>query len=340
MRVPVTRVAGCLAIVAALALVGARAEAQPAPSRADVAQAQTLFDDARRLMAKGEYGEACPKLEKSQALDPAPGTQFHLADCYEHTGRAASAARLFGVVADAARASNKPDKEQIARDRAAALEGRLSRVTVVVAPPSRVPGLVVMRDGAVVDEAAFGKPVAVDAGEHVVEASAPGRLPFRQVVAVREGAADPTVTVSLAAAAADAPTPAPVAPPASTSEPDAGGGLGPQRIVAIGVGALGVGGLVVGTVFGLTAKSKHDEAQADFCPTATQCTPRGVELTDDAQTAATVSTIGFVAGGVLVAGAAALFLTAPSRRAAPAAGLVVAPSVGWRAAGVGVSGRF
>ena len=38
----------------------------------------------------------------------------------------------------------------------------------------------------------------------------------------------------------------------------------------------------------------------------------GVALADDANSAATISTIGFIAGGVLIAGGAALWLTAGS----------------------------
>src|SRR6185436_2876023 len=66
---------------------GAHAEA----SLADKAAAQSLFDGSRTLMAKGEYAQACAKLAESQRLDPGVGTQFNLADCYEHLGQTASA---------------------------------------------------------------------------------------------------------------------------------------------------------------------------------------------------------------------------------------------------------
>src|SRR3954467_7016553 len=58
---------------------------------ADKAAAQSLFDQGRSLMTKGQYAQACPKLAESQRLDPGLGTQFNLADCYEHLGQTASA---------------------------------------------------------------------------------------------------------------------------------------------------------------------------------------------------------------------------------------------------------
>jgi hypothetical protein len=60
-------------------------------SNADRAAAQMLFDDAIKLMQAERYSDACPKLEESQRIDPGMGTQYNLADCYEKTGRTASA---------------------------------------------------------------------------------------------------------------------------------------------------------------------------------------------------------------------------------------------------------
>lgn len=61
----------------------------------DKAVAQALFTEALKLMKSGAHAEACPKLEKSQELDPGMGTQFRLAECYEGVGRIASAWALF-----------------------------------------------------------------------------------------------------------------------------------------------------------------------------------------------------------------------------------------------------
>src|SRR6185295_13337617 len=80
--------------------------------------AEKLFNDAIALVSAGKYAEACPKFEESQKLDPALGTQFNLADCYEHTERKGTARRLFLEVADAAKAAGKGEREKKSRERA------------------------------------------------------------------------------------------------------------------------------------------------------------------------------------------------------------------------------
>ena len=88
-------------------------------------------------MSAGKYDDACPKLEESQRLAPAIGTKFNLADCYEHTGRLASAWAAFLSVAASAKNANQGAREKAARDRAAALEPKLSRLAVVVPDASQ-----------------------------------------------------------------------------------------------------------------------------------------------------------------------------------------------------------
>src|SRR5215212_4797523 len=104
-----------------------RAEGAP-----NAAAARALFGEGRKLAAQGKYREACPKFEESLRLDPGMGTQFNLADCLEHTGRTATAWAQFLDVAAAARAAAQSERERVARERAAALEPKLSRLTIEV----------------------------------------------------------------------------------------------------------------------------------------------------------------------------------------------------------------
>jgi hypothetical protein len=89
--------------------------------------AQTLFDEAKKLMASGRYAEACPKLEASQRIEPALGTLLNLADCDEKRGQLASSWARFLEAAAQARAEGHPDAELVARDRAAQLAARLPK---------------------------------------------------------------------------------------------------------------------------------------------------------------------------------------------------------------------
>ena len=300
---------------AVLAVVGWSALALAAPSRQDVAKADKLFRDAKTLMGQGKLAEACPKLEESQSLDPAPGTKYQLAVCYEGTGRPATALAYFTEIAELAKAAGYKDKEKVARQRAAALEPKVPRIVIEVAA-ERPSGLSVTRDGAPVEEGQYNRPILVDPGEITVEASAPGKKPFRSTVTVKGEGTRVTVPIRLADVEDFGKRDAlPPPPPPST-------GIGGQRIAGIAVGVVGLGGVALGSVFGLEAKSTYDKALGDtsLCPSKTACYPQGKKLVDAAQMDATISTIAFAAGGVAVAGGLVLILTARSPSAAPASG--------------------
>jgi hypothetical protein len=167
----------------------------------DKAGAEALFQEGRRLMLAKRFAEACPKFEASVRLDPAPGTELNLADCYEQLGRFASAWGMFRQAADEARRAADADAEKIALERAAALEPRLSRLTIQP-PKEAVPGLVVSRNGLPVDAALLGTPVPVDAGQHKIDCRAPGRKGWTQELSVKAGdsmvAAVPNLAVDTA----------------------------------------------------------------------------------------------------------------------------------------------
>lgn len=308
---PGPRLHQALPFAALLACALFASSAAAAPSRKDVQKADKLFREARALMARDDYAPACPKLEESQKLDPAPGTQYQLAVCYENTGRPATALALYLEVADLAAAAGHKDKEKVARENADALEPKVPRIVLVVPDKARVSGLAVTRDGVPVEESQLGRAILVDPGDFTIEATAPGKKPFKSVVSVQGEGTRVEVPIVLDDALDRAPAP----PPPSTLT------FGPQRIAAVGVAALGVGGVVAGTIFGLSAKDAYEKAMSDtsLCPTKTTCYPEGKRLVDGAQTDALVSTITFVAGGVALAGGAALWLLAPSGAKPPAA---------------------
>jgi hypothetical protein len=289
----VKRCAVFVALALALSAPGS-ALADPLASDTDPAAAQSLFYDARALMAARRFEEACPKLEESLRLDAGIGTQFNLADCNEQLGKVTSAWAGFLAVAAQSRAANQHDRERLARKRAAALEPRLPRLVI---DATGVPGdgLEVQRDGSTVGAAAWGAAIPVDPGTHRISASAPGKETWAQTVQATEGAT------------------ARVAVPR-----DLASGVGPQAVakrgatqrtlgwLSAGLGAAAVG---VGLGFGLSSLGSRNDSRS-HC-TADACDAAGLRLRADAISSGSIATIASIAGGAAVAGGLVLVLTAP-----------------------------
>ncbi len=193
------------ALLALLAVGGRAAHAQEAAE--DRAAAQALYDEAKQLTAKGDYASACPKFEASQRLDAGLGTQFYLADCWQHIGRTASAWALYLDVAMGSKAEGRLDRATVADARAQALQANLSKLSISVASPA--PGLKVTRDGEAVQSAVFGSPLPIDPGDHTIGATAPGKKPWQTKITIPADGSSKVVQVP---ALEDAPA-MPVAPP-------------------------------------------------------------------------------------------------------------------------------
>ena len=72
-------------VLAAVAITAVTAFASVARAQADVATAEALFREGKRLMEQKSFAAACPKLKESFAQDEATGTLLALALC--HQGR-------------------------------------------------------------------------------------------------------------------------------------------------------------------------------------------------------------------------------------------------------------
>jgi hypothetical protein len=261
------------------------------------------------------FAEACPKFAESIRRDPGIGTMLGLADCYEKNGQVASAWAEFREAAAAA--SRKGDRrEALARSNAARLEPLLTKILVRVRVTAHVRGLVVKRDGVDLGRALWDEPVPVDPGVHAISAAAPGAKEWETTVDAPRTPGVQTVTIPRLEPAPPPPSPSAAAVPPAVlplpPPPPAGDSGRTQRIaggVAAGAGVIGV---AVGAVLGLVAKSKLDQSNADnHCDAADTCDTAGLALRSNAGSAALGSTVAFIAGGVLVAGGAALWLTAP-----------------------------
>jgi hypothetical protein len=165
----------------------------------DVALAEALFQQGKRLLEKGDVAAACPKLAESQRLDEATGTLLALAMCHESEGRLASAWAEYAEVVARAQTEGRTDRERAARQSVRALEPRLSTLTIVVPDAAAIDGLEVARDGVPLNAAGWSTAVPVDPGPHVVTARAPGRISWSASLPIGAVADRVTVTVPVLA---------------------------------------------------------------------------------------------------------------------------------------------
>ena len=307
--------------------------------------AEALFNVGIERMRQGDFERGCPALEQSLALDAGVGTMLYLAECYELSGRTATAWATFKEAAAVAGARGQQERARQGSDRAARLEPHLSRVTVTTAPENaKIPGFQVRRADTVLPPAALGTPVPVDPGDYTVEASAPGHESVRLSLHVGPDADEVELAIPALSPLPpqsqrqQQPVSASGSLPAQDQPPAASRTGATQRLWgwgALGIGAVGVG---VGTAFGLRAIARNNDAQ-EYC-TGTVCDDRrGETLTDDAQQAATWSNVGFAVGAVGAAAGVVLLVTAPRSRSTS---LRLTPS--WdplgRAVGVTAGGTF
>jgi hypothetical protein len=312
----------------------ARAQA-PVPGN-DKVSAEALFEDGRKLVASGKYSEACSKFADSERLDPSPSTLLNLANCWEKLGRIATAWATYKEAESAASAAKRQDYVATAQRHADALAPKLARLTINAQQP--IAGMQLRRDGVVVGSSEWGAAMPIDGGGHSIEASAPGYKEWATQVDVTQDGAQIVITVPpLEALPAEPPSQVPAStitagasaalPPA---QPEVASDASPRRTIGLVVGAAGVVGLAVSGVFALVANSKNKDSKTHCPQSPTLCDQTGVDLRGEALSAGDAATVALGIGAVALAGGAVLWLTAPSRTAAPTAGarVVVTPTLG------------
>ena len=340
------------AVSSALLVALAAGTAVAQPSAAATAQ----FDQGRALMKEKRYAEACAAFERSQKLEPAPGTLYNLATCYEKIGKLATAWAAFRDLGT--RDPNK-QRRKSSNDMATTLAKRMPKLVIEVDTPPA--GVVVTLDGTDVTNL-LGVESPMDLGAHTVKARAPKHAEAVKTVKITEEGKRYVVNIVLAVEG-EAPQPKdPVTPKQPDREPEPAPvpRAGPTDPVAPvgpvdapkqssrkrnGILLAGTGGLLVlgGALVGQLAGSKWDDARA-LCGEDLRCDnaamlEQGNQLVADARLRANVAT-GLFIGGVIAAGVGTyLVLTAPSKSERSTA-VRVTPSVSPALAGVLVEGRF
>lgn len=248
------------------ALLGAAVTAERGAVAAEGEEAQRLFNEGRDALKRGDQGEACGKFRSSLALARVANTLFNVAQCDEREGKLARA--LEGWREGVLLLGSEDERLTVAKERLGALEARVPRVTLIVAP--ELPGGArVVVDGAAVEIPAKGAALPLDPGEHTIAVEAPGRAAERSTVTLVER---DRKEISLRAGALLSPaasSSAPLAPPPPTAS-------SPRRTGGFIAGAVGLAGLAGFAVTG-GLLLERDGRIKEACPNKL-CSPEGRAL--------------------------------------------------------------
>lgn len=282
-----------------------------AQSEADTATARELAQEANSALEQKDYQRAADLFGRAEKLHHAPTLLVGLARAYTGLGKYVEAREAYNKALREELPSNaNPALKKAVEDaklEVVALEDKIGWVTIQV-EGAQEPKVTI--DDQNVAVASLGVKRAVNPGVHVVRAIADGYKSAEASVEIEAGASK-DVELKLE-----------IDPNAKVSEdpkPDGGGAAtssgSPSTLQIVGFVGIGVGaaGLIVGAVTGGLAMGKHNELE-DNCPDG-QCPGSQRDNLDAFRTLGTVSTVGFVVGGVLAAAGIVLVIVAPSNDA-------------------------
>jgi tetratricopeptide (TPR) repeat protein len=268
-------------------------DAKPGATEDQVAsterRAQELFDE-------GKYEEAIGHWRFADGLRKDPGHEVSIGRALAKLGKLLEARELLrkltSVELPPSAKTNEVDAHAAAEDVLRAVEKRIPKLDVAVRV-KKGQKYIVRVDGSAVDVARLVKPIEVDPGKHALELEPQGGAVTKRSVDVKEATTE-KVMVDLR-------------PPP---------GFEVQKLApyAFGLGAIGLG---VGGVTGGLSLAKVNDVRSrclDY-----HCLPADQSKADSAKTLGTVSTIGFIAGGVLAATGVVFLVWPRDPDAAPAA---------------------
>ena len=316
-------------LCAAICLAPAASLAEPNQK----AEALRHYDLGLSHMRSKAYGEAIAELNQAYDLGHDFAVLYDVGLVYTAMDEPVHAIQtLKRYLSEGGRriasARRKDTEAEIAR-----LEGRIATVVI----HAKLDGIVIRVDGIEAGKTPLPDGLRINAGSHLLAASAAGHRAWEQRLALAGGdrrnldvdlepgespavaaaPAMPPPTVPASAGLAEPAQPS-VAGTATTQAPAPAPTSFPTRkVAAYALGGLGVGALVIGGVYGVEAISKRQDSDS-HCP-QNQCSQAGVDLNNQAKSAAWVADIAIGAGLVSVAVATYLLLRAPKGETSPPA---------------------
>ncbi len=277
------------------------------PTSADRTTARALALEGYEALRDKEYAKAADRFTRANGLVHAPTLLRDLARAQVGLGRLVDAHETYNLILREGVADKAPapwvQALEDAKTELAAITPRLPWITITVSGPAH-PRVTI--DGVPIGETSLGVKRPADPGRHEIRALAAGYYTAKKTIFLKEGE-----TVNVAFELEDAP------PDAAPKNEEESGTVSVATVtdpawrkpVTIGAFAVGGAGIVLGSVTGILAMSKHNRLAAD-CRNG-ECGPEQKADYDSYHTLGMLSTIGFVAGGVGAATGVVLLLVKP-----------------------------
>lgn len=272
------------------------------------ADAERLFTEAKKLMEEKKFAEACPKLESAYRKDQQGGTLLNLAYCHQEMG---SKWLAWTEYREAESKGGDSKRKDFAHEKMKELEKGLTRI-VIDDPTKKYELTEFTLEEKRIYDAEKGLPFYAEPNnQRKAIFHAKGKKPAILLISV--GSPKDKMQHIQVPDMVDEdpipPTPPPETPTIAPPPPaagDKGSSWSTQKTIAVAVGVVGVVGVAVGGIFGLKTMGSgcNDDGVGNNCTRADR---------DSASSDGSLSTIGLIAGGALLAGAAVLYFTAPSQ---------------------------
>jgi hypothetical protein len=295
-----------------IALSPATGLSQPKGPAADptVTQATDRFFAGQKLYSEANYEQALVEFRASYAAAPSPNSRLYVARCLRQLGRNAAAYDEYAqVIVEAADRSTSETKyaatQKAAAEERAALKDKVAALSVEM--PADVAGASMRVGAEEIPPGRWQQELTVDAGKVTVRVEAPGRQTFEQEISLA-GGEKKRIVVELPAAKA-----APATPVVAKEEPSFVSKL-PLLPMAYASAGVGVAGLALFGIFGLTAASKYDDLDQKC---AARCGPEHQDEVDAGRRDTTISNVGLAFGVIGLAGGATLFVVDRMTRKPP-----------------------
>lgn len=292
-------------VAVALLLLSLAFPSLAAAQTSSEALAESLFIEARKLIADGNFAAACPKLRQSHELDPQLGTLLNLGKCYEQNGQTASAWATFAELSRLAKRAGQKARAEYAAERVGALEPTLAYVTVRLTAPA--PDVTVRIDDELLSNAVLGSALPLDPGTHQITVQAPYYEPWQHTLEVSPSSRQTIVVPALEPMLPEpspvmptptvVPSPPPAPPPAPMPPRTVDDASSPWWTAAITGYVVAGAGVTVGAITGIIAL----DAGGSLDCSMGECPPSDADTLSRANTFANVANVSFaVAGAALI----------------------------------------